>query len=73
MKLEYMSVEMARDYLIQNGVTGAFIWDDRPKGWTVYIGDPVDVCGWRESTHRTKKDALRECERLNGQIERLLK
>ena len=54
MKLEDMSVELAKGYLTQNGITGAFIWDERPKGWAVYIGDPVDVCGWLESMHKTK-------------------
>ena len=71
MKLEAMSAELQRRYLEINDIKDAFIWND-DGAWNVYLGSSADACGFRESTHRTKKEAAQEAARLNQHIQALL-
>jgi hypothetical protein len=71
MKLESMNPDLARVYLHNNGIRGAFVWNDSP-GWQVYIGNSDDACGWKETEFKTKREAEKYCEKLNLLIQQLI-
>lgn len=72
MKLEDMPKALAKVYLANNEITGAFIWKEDEK-WIVYIGDPENASGWKEAEFKYKKEAKEYCDKLNALIEELNK
>lgn len=71
MLLETMNNELAKVFIKNNEITGAFIWKE-DNLWIVYIGDVENASGWKEKEFKRKKEAQEYCDKLNILIERLI-
>lgn len=69
--LESLSPDLAKVFLERNGIVDAFVWDERPEGWAVFLGNSEEACGFREEVWPTKAKALERVRFLNDLITRL--
>ena len=68
MKLVDLTHDIAKTFVCNNHINGAFIWRNKDKGWDVFIGDIDNVTGWKEETFSTKRNAVKYCNELNRLI-----